>query len=1183
MIEPCERMQLIEAIYSECVGPARPTDLPGRFAIAEIADEIAKTERFDNGRIFAIDTVNNCHQEILHCGGEHPARKYGIGKLYPVKHKTDPEEISEYERMVVDAGNCEESLFPNSAEYQDEESDENVHEDGYVINGKYPSVAGISFLADLNVRTRIKVRIPVSARFQWQAEDSESYPVNGKYQKIELHSTDGEVRHGWLRKQFFEQEIVFEINSSEIERNGRVVRTLLDKNGCRFEFHIISRRISAINAKVLTAAIVNKSEDSLDNILYQTYFSIEITDGTILPYPDFSESNIEKLDEEEKSLLLLYENEKCYAVGHSCSAGWKTSENGIELFTDMMPVEELPSITADVFDEKSQPVSFDMKSLAELPDDSDNEQWKLLENLLVQYENWIESQERIAGEMRPELRIVANRNIENCRKSFYRMKRGLELLKRDSDARMSFRLMNLSILLQQIASKNLRRWNALAEKRNEKHLTAWEMLQCSCYDRQAIGKWRAFQIAFILQILEDLERTDSEFHDVVDLLWFPTGGGKTEAYLGIMAYYMFLERFRMRYQEPPSLKRDGTNVIMRFTMRMLTTQQFQRAASLICAMEFLRRNCKEIKVPEIPGNRFALGLWIGRQGSPNTVKQAIDLLQRILNNNRYAASSPMVIDECPWCRAEIGLYEKGKIKRFMGIDAMNALLYCPNPKCEFGKIEKDKGLPIEVIDEKIYATNPSLLIATADKFAIIPYKPESASIFGYNLEKSLREKTPPGIIIQDELHLISGPLGSIYGMYEILVEKLCTMGMANKTFKPKIITSTATARNSSEQILNIFGREKSSVFPPAACTIEDSFFASYARKTDGSPMPGRCYVGIHASGYSSLLTSEVRVFSTILTAANLLPEDRRDPWWTMIVFYNSLRELGGGKTIFESDINSRMRALQDCMAIDSNKMRTQLKVPEITSRRTQEEIIELMHQLSSEYKGNEGDVPDACLVSSIMEVGIDIDRLSLMAVVGQPKLTSQYIQVTGRIGRKWKERPGLVLMIYNPFRGRDRSHYEQFHHYHRRLYLGVEPTSATPFSASAIKRILPGIAIAYARIKCRSDPSDYSAFEPMIDEIAAAARERFDIIEKNTRYSISNESQKVIDHTIEMLKRKWQTRPMKWEEYNPRSDEHYLMLWPGKYYTENQKKNGVYVMSSMRYVDSEAVLEIPSWLSIEAN
>src|SRR4029453_14815374 len=147
-------------------------------------------------------------------------------------------------------------------------------------------------------------------------------------------------------------------------------------------------------------------------------------------------------------------------------------------------------------------------------------------------------------------------------------------------------------------------------------------------------------------------------------------------------------------------------------------------------------------------------------------------------------------------------------------------------------------------------------------------------------------------------------------------------------------------------------------------------------------------------------------------------------------------------------------------------------------------------RLAAEYASSDNKTLDACLASNIIEVGVDIDRLSLMGVVGQPKTTAQYIQVTGRVGRRWWERAGLILTIYNPSKSRDRSHFEQFHSYHRRLYERVEPTSATPFAISAIKRALPGALIVWARQQSDAAVQNYAEYEGPLDSGYDLMRQR---------------------------------------------------------------------------------------------
>ena len=442
----------------------------------------------------------------------------------------------------------------------------------------------------------------------------------------------------------------------------------------------------------------------------------------------------------------------------------------------------------------------------------------------------------------------------------------------------------------------------------------------------------------------------------------------------------------------------------------------------------------------MPGRAFSLALWVGGDGTPNKIFDARAALKR------YQAGkdpgNPLVLTECPWCRTSIGRIEVPKSKAILAGITDSApdgpRLHCANGACEFGKEQPKYWLPVEVIDERIYAAAPSMVIATVDKFAMLAYRPRAGILFGRSVRdgKIHQEFLPPGLIVQDELHLIAGPLGTMYGVYEGIVEKLCTVEGDGRAILPKIIASTATIRGAADQVMSLYARKRLTtgeanvnLFPSPGLLMGDSFFGVYARR-DGKLLPGRMYLGIHANDYGSVLTTQVRTFSSTLCRVGQLAQEGRDPWWTLVAFYNSLRELGGAKTLFDSDIRSRLKFLQNRENISEGLRRRLRPAEELTSRLSQAEIVGMMDALSIEYSTESNKAHDACLASSIIEVGVDIDRLSLMGVVGQPKTTAQYIQVTGRVGRRWMDRPGLVLMIYSPSKSRDRSHYEQFHSYH---------------------------------------------------------------------------------------------------------------------------------------------------------
>jgi hypothetical protein len=424
----------------------------------------------------------------------------------------------------------------------------------------------------------------------------------------------------------------------------------------------------------------------------------------------------------------------------------------------------------------------------------------------------------------------------------------------------------------------------------------------------------------------------------------------------------------------------------------------------------------------------------------------------------------------------------------------------------------------------------------------------------------------------------------MYGAYEGIIEMLCAEGNGDR--RPKVIASTATIRGAADQTLSLYARKGSheeganlQLFPPPGLTMGDSFFGVYDKTEDGKLRSGRQYVGINAVDYGSILTAQVRAFAAALCYAGSIQGDR-DPWWTLLVFYNSLRELGGAKTLFDSDIRSRLKFLQNREGVAEGARRNLRKVEELTSRLSQSEIVDMMDGLSREYAPVSNEAVDACLASSIIELGVDIDRLSLMAVVGQPKTTAQYIQVTGRVGRRWWERPGLILTVYSPGKSRDRSHFEQFHSYHRRLYEHVEPTSATPFAVAAIQRAIAGALIAYARQQSDAPVGSVESYRNAVEKAYQSLVARCSLIQTGSDRARSiAELTRVRDDLI----KKWSDNPLEWEEFPPGPDGEYLMLWPGQFASAVQKRRGVVVPSSMRQVDSSSELEItPAYASVAA-
>ena len=1207
-----ERSELVAWIRAEMVGPSRPLTEPTvvEFVDGQFVDAVA----LRSGPVAWRPALGAELQEVIYFERESPHRRYGAGLLHPEdspRSAPTPSEAALRGADTVGVGDetegAEEDELRSSASSEDDRNEELSGieaSDDFEVTGadlRHPASIGISLCAHLDQGGRLLVRLPQSKRFSWQAADAAPFQLNGRYEPCVRRWTDSQGNHKtspmWRRWSAVLLDSTVAITRSELV-HGKVIAKpveLLQGSPLQLRVDVFPRKSRGDDELwLLTIVLRNTTKpsqrESREAVLYQTYFEVSVTGGSIEKYPE-SKRRFDQLDPEEQSLALLYRESATWGIGHGCAAGWDAApgEAVSLLYADVFPAVQLPSMTPDIKLEGT-PVHLSMRGLATLSDDGRGAEWSSLEDLSSGYGAWIQRRREEAQALPRHLVSVANRHLAACDHCLDRIRAGIVLLRSDESVRRAFRMANLAMLLQQIATKQLLRrplnWDSVrgAVATAGKHISPWAVYAGESEDRQRLGSWRAFQVAFLLMSLVGTSDESSDERRIVDLIWFPTGGGKTEAYLAVMAFYMFHSRIRMATdRDTPT--RDGTNVLMRYTLRMLTTQQFQRAASLICAMEYLRRNAGRHQLSPMPGRRFSLGLWIGGDGSPNKISEARTEFSRF--RREETEGNPLILTECPWCRAEIGRYEGDKPKnlpksawgaaRIGGIaddSTEGPLLHCPDRDCEFGQENRNSWLPVEVIDERIYRYPPSLVIATADKFALISYRPEAGAIFGRRfVGGTLRQEAlPPGLIVQDELHLISGPLGSMYALYEGVFERFCSIERNKTRFVPKLIASTATIRGAAEQVRALYARDDAQFFPCPGLLMGDSFFGQYARDNTESLREGRLYVGIHASDYGSVLTTQVRAFSSVLFRPWLYASDLRDPWWTLVAFYNSIRELGGAKTLFDSDIRSRLKYMFNREGFAQDNRRNLRIVEELTSRLSQPEIVRMMDRLSNPYTPSaHGETLDACLVSNIIEVGVDIDRLSLMGVVGQPKTTATYIQITGRVGRRWWERPGLILTVYNPAKSRDRSHFEQFHSYHRRLYERVEPTTATPFALSAIQRGLPGALIAWARQQ-RADPvQNRFAYEQAVEEGFQLLRERCEAVQSpaDQARSISE-----LERLRDELLWKWGQNPQEWHQFPPRVDGEYLILWPGQFATGLQKRHGVVAPSSMRQVDRSAELVI---------
>lgn len=567
---------------------------------------------------------------------------------------------------------------------------------------------------------------------------------------------------------------------------------------------------------------------------------------------------------------------------------------------------------------------------------------------------------------------------------------------------------------------------------------------------------------------------------------------------------------------------------MRYTLRLLTAQQYERASAMICACDLIRKEHEDL----FGKSRITIGLWVGGTTTPNSSKEAVKTYEKLYRGD---TNNPFVMLKCPWCGAQMGPVQKGKVPGYRKYKktarTIDFAFRCSNYMCDYSK----EDLPLFVVDETIYEKTPTLLLGTVDKFAMLPFRPEAQSIFGF---ENGNKKTSPDLIIQDELHLISGPLGSMVGHYETLIHELCTTRASSGEVHPKIVASTATISRAKDQCHALYGCYKDRVFqfPPSGLEAGNSFFAEEKPKQNG-----RRYVGILATGSSSDATTAIRLYAALLYAAKAMKvqtEADRDPYWTNMGYYNSIRELGQAATWIRADIDQHLDVMYKRRHDDERyptkeeyrqNRRYIWRDEELTSRISGSEVTASLSNLGITYPGAEDadgkvrEYPiDICLATNMISVGLDVPRLGLMTVAGQPKTTSEYIQATSRVGRNAAQAPGIVFVLYRPGRPRDKSHYEHFRSYHSRVYCNVEPTSVTPFSAPVRDRALHAIMVGMMRLE---NDNAFNSEPPGLPS-AELCRKIHSIIEKRVDDVDSNEliaTQIAMESFIE-----------DWEDWNPK-------------------------------------------------
>lgn len=806
--------------------------------------------------------------------------------------------------------------------------------------------------------------------------------------------------------------------------------------------------------RCLSLFVVNRRKASPDEVRDEGFiFQVELevqSDTSFIARPNLR--SLESDDWDERVADLQYRHCFEFSVGHSVATESVVEDGQCRTVrTCWLPTAEVEKVAPS----KIPGVTLVMEELASLKDGADAQQF--LGGMVVSYKEWIKKQSGFLASLSEHRKETAAELLHRANLAADRIQSGIDLLA-DPNCLEAFRLANKAMAMQG------RRRLALQLKKPPEEI---------------VPAWRPFQLAFILMNLKGIAVADSDDRETVDLLFFPTGGGKTEAYLGLAAFTLVLRRLRH-----PGLTSAGLSVLMRYTLRLLTLDQLGRAAALICALELERQKDVE-KLGEWP---FEIGLWVGMAATPNRMGRKGDTdahsarRKTIAFKNDDRKPSPIPLEECPWCG------EKFKSTSFQLVpnadEPTDLRVTCANRRCEFSR---GNPLPILSVDEPIYRRLPCFLIATVDKFAAMPWTGEVGGFFGRvdrvdaegfygpchpttGRPLPVDRLPPPDLIVQDELHLISGPLGTMVGLYESALDELSTIEVEDRRIRPKIIASTATVRRAESQIRALFNRRTVDVFPPPGPDVRDSFFA---RTHSTKETNARKYVGIAAQGRSPKVIM-LRLYLALLGAAQKayheaggpkIDNNPADPYMTLLGYFNSLRELGGARRLIEDEVRTQLTGRGGRKRVGEAtglfKDRTIAYEPvELTSRVTTDKVSEAKRRLEQAFK--EKDHVDVAIATNMISVGLDISRLGLMVCFGQPKTSSEYIQATSRVGRD-DQRPGLVVTILNIHRPRDRSHYERFAAFHDSFYRSVEATSVTPFSPRALDRGLAGTLIALVR------------------------------------------------------------------------------------------------------------------------
>lgn len=560
--------------------------------------------------------------------------------------------------------------------------------------------------------------------------------------------------------------------------------------------------------------------------------------------------------------------------------------------------------------------------------------------------------------------------------------------------------------------------------------------------------WHPFQIAWIVGCLPGM--VNPATHREVNIVWFATGGGKSEAYLGLMAVTLFYGRL--------TGVTAGAQVWARFPLRLLALQQTERFAEIVCHAELLRRADTRIR----GGDPFGIGYFVGGGNTPNKLHPITSPYNRGEDpGTAETAEACRVLENCPVCRRRLDVsFDR---------DSWTMQHICRNAACALAGV-----LPVWGIDDEIYRHAPAVLVGTVDKlaqiaqaehFQVLLGRPHSrcpdhgytasaawCAVFGC---QASRQPVPTGfghirLEVADELHLLEESLGALDGMYETLLQAVCD-AIGNPPLQ--VVGATATIEGFHNQVQHLYQRDARR-FPVNGPTVGETF---WSLTLAGDPL--RRYLGVRPRGISMVTATR----EVALAHAEWLRTLRDDP--------SSVLVRAGLDPTDPSALAAAERAWSDLYEV---LVAYCLRNEDLTSFTRDDDIQNLLSSMRSLAVIN-GDAEPVAVRDAVRRLtnppgdpdervkiiaatraighGFDVARLGLMTVMGTPTQAAEIIQASARVGRR---HPGLVVNITNPLRDRDASVFRYYADWIRFLDRLVHKVPVNRESLPVMRRVLSG-------------------------------------------------------------------------------------------------------------------------------